>query len=75
MDIACFQCTGCGKCKKPTLGVGFRAAPNHQSDVGRIISDGFATIKNFSDWILISSGHARQGKIPDIFFDSNVFKN
>jgi hypothetical protein len=43
--------------------VGFLAAPHHQSDVGRIISDGFATLKNFSDWILNFSGYARQVKI------------
>jgi hypothetical protein len=50
------------------------AAPNHQSDVGRIISDGFATIKNFSDWILISSGHPRQAKIRDKILASKSLK-
>jgi hypothetical protein len=43
--------------------VGFLAAPHHQSNVGRIISDGFTTLKNFGDWILISQSHARQVKI------------
>jgi hypothetical protein len=54
---------------------GLSDAPNHQSDVGRIISDGFATIKNFSDWILISPDHARQGKIRDKILASNPFKS
>jgi len=35
-----------------------------QGDVdGRIIFDGFATAKNFSDWILNFSGHSRQVKM------------
>jgi hypothetical protein len=54
---------------------GLLDAPHHQSDVGRIISDGFATIKNFSDWILISPGHARQEKIRDKILVSNPFKS
>jgi hypothetical protein len=61
--------------QKARVDAGFWAAPNHQSDVGRIISDGFATIKNFSDWILISSGHARQGKNRTIFLACKPLKN
>jgi hypothetical protein len=51
------------KCK----GAGFGPAPLFalifQGDVdGRIIFDGFATAKNFGDWILNFSGHPRQVK-------------
>jgi hypothetical protein len=46
--------------------VGFLAVPHHQNDVGRIISDGFATLKNFSDWILNFSEPTRQVKIGQL---------
>jgi hypothetical protein len=49
--------------QKAHLTVGFLAVPHHQNDIGRIISDGFATLKNFSDWILNFSGPTRQVKI------------
>jgi hypothetical protein len=51
--------------QKAHVGTWALAVPHHQNGIGRIISDGFATIKNFSDWILNFSGHPRQGKTGD----------
>jgi hypothetical protein len=54
-----------GKQRSPLLfGVGFKHTPQYAECFdGRIIFDGFATAKNFSDWILRRGESLRQAKI------------